>query len=151
MYADDFAMVGTDASMDRVFSRLLTLGPPRGYFPKPEKSILIMRDKTRASPLLTARGFRPCEGHRYVGSFIGTEAARREWLTPQIRKWKQGVKLLGATAKKYPQTAYAGLTRSFQMEWAYLQRVLPNMAREFRAVEMQSTSTSCWPSFRAQK
>ena len=42
---------------------------------------------------------------------------------------------MGDVARRYPQTAYAGMTRSLQCEWQYLQRVLPNASDVFKPLE----------------
>jgi hypothetical protein len=38
-------------------------------------------------------------------------------------------------ARRYPQTAYAGLAKSLQQEWQYLQRVVPNCGAVFEPVK----------------
>ena len=38
-------------------------------------------------------------------------------------------------AKQFPQTAYAGLAWSLQLEWQYLQRVTPGIAESFSPIE----------------
>ena len=38
-------------------------------------------------------------------------------------------------ATRYPQTAYAGLTKSLQQEWTYVQRVTPGIEDAFAPVE----------------
>jgi len=38
-------------------------------------------------------------------------------------------------ARRYPQTAYAGLARSPQTEWTYLQRVVPGVDEAFQPIE----------------
>lgn len=74
-------------------------------------------------------------GYRYIGGFIGAEDDRDAWLKPKIEAWTQGVKDLAMVARRYPQSAYAGLTKSFQMEWQYAQRVLPGISQQFAPVE----------------
>ena len=56
------------------------------------------------------------EGSRYLGGFIGSEEALDEWLDPKIKQWVESVKLFGKISKYYPQTAFAGLVKSLQME-----------------------------------
>jgi len=46
---------------------------------------------------------------------------KAQWLQPQIQQWVKGVERLAQVAPRYPQTAYAGLTKSLQLEWQYLQ------------------------------
>ena len=116
---------------------LLELGPRRGYFPEPDKSILISPIATPPSALesLAEFNFRHSEGHRYVGGFVGSGAAEAAWVDPQVRQWIAGVHSLAAAARRYPQTAYAGLSRSLQAEWQYLQRVTPNISPAFAPLE----------------
>ena len=38
-------------------------------------------------------------------------------------------------ARKYPQSAYAGLQKSLQHKWAFLQRVLPDIGDHFEMIE----------------
>ena len=85
--------------------------------------------------LLTEFNFERRDGSRYVGGFVGTTAARDQWLAPQIQQWVRGVETLAKVARRFPQTAYAGLTRSLQQEWQYLQRVTPAVADAFGPVE----------------
>ena len=75
------------------------------------------------------------EGSRYLGGFVGTTFSLEEWLTPKIRQWTSAVETLAKYAGKYPQTAFAGLTKSLQQEWQYVQRVTPGVGAFFQPVE----------------
>jgi hypothetical protein len=79
--------------------------------------------------------FKFVDGTRYLGGFLGTEAALSEWLGPQIAQWVGGVESLAKVARRYPPTAYAGLVKSLQQEWQYLQRVVPDCGAAFEPVE----------------
>ncbi|KAI2498784.1 hypothetical protein MHU86_15687 [Fragilaria crotonensis] len=116
---------------------LLELGPRRGYFPEPDKSILIVPLATPPTALesLAEFNFRHEEGHRYLGGFVGSGAAEAAWVDPQVQQWIEGVHCLAAAARRYPQTAYAGLSQSLQSEWQYLQRVTPDIAPAFAPLE----------------
>jgi hypothetical protein len=136
-YADDMAMVGPCSGIAKAMGLLEELGPIRGYFPEPSKSILISKpaEQAPARQHMAGFAFQYVEGHRYVGGFIGTPESREAWLQPQVADWIHGVEQLAQVAKRYPQTAYAGLAKSLQMEWQYLQRVLPDSSTSFAAVE----------------
>jgi hypothetical protein len=136
-YADDSALKGRARDIAAAMTLLARLGPERGYFPEPAKSIYICapEDRAAAAGLLEAFGFTYCDGHRYVGGFLGTDAALDQWLAPQIQKWVQGVESLAKVARRHPQTAYAGLAKSLQQEWQYLQRVVPDCGTAFAPVE----------------
>ena len=69
-------------------------GPARGYYPEPEKSIFVPSTPEVAMEYqdrLRAHNFQHRPGHRYIGGFIGTDAARSEWLEPQIQQWIRGI------------------------------------------------------------
>jgi hypothetical protein len=136
-YADDAAMAGSVDGIAEAQRLLLELGPRRGYFPEPDKSILIvpLATPTPALEPLVEFNFRHAEGHRYLGGFVGTGAAEAQWVDPQVQQWIEGVHCLAAAARRYPQTAYAGLSQSLQSEWQYLQRVTPDIAPAFAPLE----------------
>ena len=71
-YADDCALTGPSRGIAKSMDLLQRLGPARGYFPEPEKSILICNpsDAERAQQTLERFHFRICEGHRYLGGHI---------------------------------------------------------------------------------
>jgi hypothetical protein len=53
----------------------------------------------------------------------------------QVEKWVQGIHNLARVAGRYPQAAYTGITRCLQVEWTYLQRVVPDIGEAFRPIE----------------
>ena len=136
-YADDAAMAGPITGIAAAQRLLLELGPRRGYFPEPDKSILISPLATPLSALssLAEFNFRHEAGHRYLGGFVGSGAAEAAWVDPQVQQWIEGVHRLAAAARRYPQTAYAGLSQSLQSEWQYLQRVTPDISPAFAPLE----------------
>jgi hypothetical protein len=118
-------------------SLLERLGPARGYFPEPAKSILICppADMAAAKAALSRFDFRYQEGARYVGGFIGTKDSKEAWLAPQIATWVEGIHALARIATNYPQTAYAGLSKSLQAEWQYMHQVVENAGDHFGPIE----------------
>ena len=76
-------------------------------------------------------------GHGVLDVWIGEPQSQdgSTWLRPQIDSWCFGVHALAKAAVQYPQTAYAGLCKSLQSEWLYLQRVLPNCGEAFAPLE----------------
>ena len=70
-----------------------------------------------------------------IGGFIGTPEAQAEWLQPPIDRWLRSIQLFARAARQYPQAAFAGLTKSLQAEWTYLQWVVPDVGKVFAPVE----------------
>ena len=42
---------------------------------------------------------------------------------------------MSGVARNYPQSAYSGLQKSLQQEWAFVQRIIPNIGDAFSPVE----------------
>ena len=57
------------------------------------------------------------------------------WITEKINDWIKKVNTLAEVAKRFPQSAYSGFCRSLQMEWQYIQRVVPGIAPLFQPLE----------------
>ena len=74
-------------------------------------------------------------GHWYLGGFLGDVLAEKEWLGNKIQGWKDSVAILAGVALKHPQSAYAGLQKSLQQEWDFVQRVTPGVGAAFDPVE----------------
>ena len=98
-------------------------------------SSVAQRTREAATQQLSRFSFCYKDGHRYVGGFVGTYEAESEWIEPQINQWVKGVKELTKVARRFPQTAYAGLTKSLQSEWQYLQQVTPYAGKLFDRLE----------------
>ena len=60
----------------------------------------------------------------------------RGWLKDKIQGWMNSVKILAGVAQMHPQSAYAGLKKSLQQEWAFVQRVAPGVGYAFVPVEV---------------
>ena len=139
-FADDAGAAGTFESIAMFFDDLLRIGPDFGYFPEPSKSIFIARPLEKLSAeiffnTMRKHGFQITTGHRYLGGFIGDQVSRDEWLSECLSDWESGVLDLTAVASNFPQTAYAGLQKSLQHEWGFLQRVLPGIGDQFKSIE----------------
>ena len=117
----------------------MAVGPSMGYFPEPSKSILIVRSDSlqHAQSFLQSRNlsFKLKTGDQFLGGFVGEPSTRNQWLKSNISDWVYGVQELAQVAQSYPQTAYAGLQKSLQQEWQYLQRVTEGTSDHFSPIE----------------
>ena len=80
-------------------------------------------------------GIKVVTGSCYLGVFVGDRAAEDSWLAAKVQGWTKTVKTLSAVAHKHPQSAYAGLHKAFQQEWAFMQWVTPGIGYAFGLVE----------------
>jgi hypothetical protein len=92
-YADDFTMVSESRAVAKVMDLLVALGPARGYYPEPTKSLLICHAGKQEKTLVNLERFHfaSSHGHQYVGGFIGTREAHLAWLEPKIQEWIAGI------------------------------------------------------------
>ena len=78
-YTDD---TGADGKFPHILDHLRDLqarGPPRGYFPEPTKSILVVapRNAAREEEFFRWMGLKVVTWSRYLGEYIGDEAAEK--------------------------------------------------------------------------
>ena len=75
------------------------------------------------------------KGHRYLGCDIRDREAERICLKEKIQGWMESVAILSGVSRKHPQYAYAGLQKSLQQEWDFVQRVTSGVGDSFGPVE----------------
>ena len=73
-------------------------------------------------------------GHRYLGGFIGDSESEKGLLTRKVTGWTELVETLVGVSRKHPQSAYSGLHKSLQREWAFVQQVTPGIGNAFGPV-----------------
>jgi hypothetical protein len=138
-YADDASAAGTLKLIKEFFEELVQVGPKYGYFPEPSKSILVVSSNNQPLALNFVEtnnlGFIVKTGARYLGGFVGEETDRNNWLEEKISEWSFGVGELANLAHTHPQSAFAGLQKSLQNEWGYVQRVVEGASNLFQPLE----------------
>ena len=74
-------------------------------------------------------------GSRYLGRFIRERDTEALWIEETVEGWAESVRTLAGVAHKHPQSAYAGLQKSLQQEWEFIQRVTSGIGDAFGPVE----------------
>jgi hypothetical protein len=145
-YADDAGAGGKFAGISSYFEKLQEKGPRRGYFPEPSKSILVVQEHNKAAAEIAFKdlGFTIVTGTRYLGGFIRSADDQSDWVNSKTTDWSKAVGELSQVAARFPQSAYAGLQKSLQQEWQFLQRVTDGLGEEFRGIE-EALSTKFLP------
>ena len=136
-YADDASVCGCLNDIHEWFSQLCSKGPAFGYYPEPSKSYLLVNDRHRieAERLFGALGVQIVAGHRFLGGYLGDHAGCEHCVSDKVRLWVTNLLSLTKVAVKEPQATYAVLTKSFQNEWTFLQRVVAGCDQAFRDLE----------------
>ena len=72
---------------------------------------------------------------QYLGGFVWERAAEVRWIHQNVEGWAESVRTLAGVACKHLQSTYAGLQKSLQQEWTFVQRVTPGIGDAFGPVE----------------
>ena len=75
------------------------------------------------------------KGSLYLGDFIGDRDVETTWLDEKVQGWAESVRALSRVARNHPKSAYAGLQKLIQQEWAFVQRVISDIWDAFGPVE----------------
>ncbi len=136
-YADDAGAGGKFNAIRRHFIQLQEIGPNYGYFPEPSKSIIVVASHNleKAKPYFKDLGFEVVTGCRYLGGFIGEASNQQLWIQEKTEAWVDSIKELAMVAERYPQAAYAGLQKSLQQEWQFLQHVTEGLGNQFQDIK----------------
>jgi len=103
-------------------------GPSYGYFPQPEKCILIAKE---GKDYQLQEAFRDTQlkittiGARHLGSVLGSLAFKRVYFTEKVEGWIEALKTLAKFAQTQPHAAFAVFTHCLQGCWTFLCRTVP--------------------------
>ena len=138
-YADDSSAIGKILDIKIWWDLLFKSGPCYGYYPKPSKTVLIVKheeDVELAREIFHDTGIQiTTSGERHLGAVIGSSAFREEYINEKIDKWIEDIKELANIGKDEPQLAYAAYNKSLCMRWNFIQRTIPNIELHFERVE----------------
>ena len=136
--------ISDDAKVGSKFVRIVThfhdlqaMDPPQRFFPEATKSILVisLRNVARVEDFFRGMGIKVFTGTCYLGVFIGDREDENIWMEEKVQGLEESVKTLSGVARNHPQFAYAGLHKSLQQEWAFVQQVTPKVGDAFSPLE----------------
>jgi len=97
-YADDSSAVGSLAGVKKWWKYLQANGPDFGYCPKPAKTILLVQDSSlmqAAWKIFKDDGIKITDqGERILGSVIGTESFREQYIKNKVETWVKDLQSL---------------------------------------------------------
>ena len=74
-------------------------------------------------------------GRKYLGSFIGTDDGKQNFVANQIEGWKHDIEDLARIAAKEPQLAYAAFVYGTSKRWNYVCRTTPDIGVLLKPLE----------------
>ena len=90
---------------------------------------------SQAEEFFQGMGIKSMTGHHYLRGYIGYREAEGMWLAEKITGWVESVETLSRVSHKHLKSAYAGLQKSLQQDWAFVQRFTPGIGDAFGPVE----------------
>ena len=94
-YADDLTGAGTIDQLKRWWDLVIKYGPYIGYYAKPGKSWLIVKEeyKSKAEEVFAGSGLQiTTEGRRHLGAVVGTDQYKEEYVNDLIDTWESIVR-----------------------------------------------------------
>ena len=136
-YADNYSALGTFDNIGLYFNSLKHFRPGYGCYPEPSKSVQIVHPNNLASwkDFCLRHGFKVFTGTFYLGSFIGDEESKCEWLKYWTLAWEKFFRAIVKTESKCSQESYAVVVHAIQPEWIFLQRVMKDTGYAFVGME----------------
>ena len=135
-YADDGSGSGSLEDLRDWWCDLKDKGPLLGYCPNASKTWLIVKPDhlERAQEQFPDINV-TAEGHRYLGSFIGTAEASKKFVADEVASWEKDINDLVKIAKSEPQLAYSGYIYGMSKRWQFLCRTTPGITEEMKVLE----------------
>ena len=114
-------------------------GPKYGYFPKPSKTHIILkdpRDIEEVRQLFGVEGIKiTVEGQRHIGASIGSDDFKREYVSKKVENWVNDVENLTVIAKDEPQAAFSAFNIALSRRWSFIQRTISGISELFQPLE----------------
>ena len=135
-FADDSGAARKLAALKIWWDALQRLGPSYGYYPKPSKSWLVVKEEHYEKAKEMFKDVQiTTKGQRYLGSFIGTNEGKEEFILEKCKEWTEEIEGLASIALHEPQLAYCAFTLGSSRRWSFLMRTTPNISQLLGPIE----------------
>ena len=138
-FADDATSAGSITDLLVWWEELQNIGPGFGYFPNPQKTVLIVKPHAldMAKDLFGNSGVViTSEGKRHLGAVIGSKSYRTEYhVSSLVNEWITDVQSLSKIAESDPHAAYTAFTFGMVHKWSFFQRTIPDTSELYQPLE----------------
>ena len=138
-YADDTAACSSLVELKSWWDKLCAIGPTYGYFPKPSKTILVVKNGFNlpmARSLFEKTGVTiSLQGERHLGAVIGSKDFKEQYVRNKVSGWVKDVEELSEIGKDEPQLAYNAYIKGLSHRWTYVQRTISDTSELFKPLE----------------
>ena len=129
-FADDLTSTGKLSKLRSWWKILLDVRPKHGYFPKPSKTILIVKPEYESKSVEVFNNTNikvASSGQRHLDAVIGSELYRKEYIEERVSKWRDELLLLSKIAEIQPQAAYSAYMHGFKSKFNFFNRTIPTI------------------------
>ena len=133
-----FTVAGKIKEIKEYWDVLTYLGPKYGYFPKAEKSFLIVKYQhvDLANKVFQHSNVKiTTNGERHLEAVIGSNEYRKDYVDNKINSLVEQLKLLSKIAETEPQAAYSAFAAGFKPKLKYILRTIPSISKRIRPLE----------------
>ena len=137
--ADDATGVGKLKPLKEWWDLIKEEGVKYGYFVKPAKSWLILKDGSRLDECKELFHSSPINitvaGKRHLGAAIGSSEYKNEYIDEKVRIWVSNIKSLSDIAKSQPHVAYAAFIHGEQHKYTYFLRTIAEISENLKPLD----------------
>ena len=138
-FADDSTSGGSIEGVKKWWDHLKETGPKYGYYPKPSKTHIIVKDMADLDEVKTIFGGEgikiTTQGQRHIGAALGSDAFKEEFVKIKVDKWVKDVEELAIIAEDEPQSVLSAFNIAVVHRWTYLQRTVEGISDYFEPLE----------------
>ena len=80
------------------------------------------------------------QGERLLGSVIGTDSFREQYIKNKVESWVKDLQLLSKHAQDDPQAAYSAFTKGVSSRWTFFQRTVPDVSELYYLNHLKTPS-----------
>ena len=138
--ADDATGAGQLGNLKLWWEFLIKEGERFGYFVKPSKSWLILKnpDKLQEAEDLFSNGSPiniTTAGKRHLGAALGSEEFKETYIDKKVVEWCKRLQTLAEIAKSEPHIAYAAYVHGEQHRYTYFMRTINGISENLKPLD----------------
>ena len=137
-FADDQTGAGKLKEIKIWWDTLITEGSKYGYYPKPSKLFLILKQqyKEYAERIFAGSNIKiTTQGARHLGAVLGDISFTEEYLRNDVQSWKNQLEILSKRTEIQTQAAYSAYMFGFKHKFTFFLRTVPDISNYLFLIE----------------
>ena len=143
--ADDATAAGKISDLKEWWKAVIVEGEKYGYYVKPEKSWLILKNPERKPETEDLFADSPINittaGKRHLGAALGTDEFKSSYIDDKVSEWCKRLQKLSEIAKSQPHAAYAAYIHGEQHRYTYFLRTLFDIEENLKPLDKMLDET----------